>query len=97
MKRVTGIGGIFFKANDPDAIKKWYQEHLGIAPKPDGYVSFDWRHIDDPERTGYTAWNPFSSDTSYFDPSKSNFMINYRVDDSPRLARGPARGRRRGR
>jgi len=81
VKRVTGIGGIFFKCKDPDTVQKWYQEHLGITPKGDGYVIFEWREADDPERKGVTVWSPFKQDTSYFDPSKSEFMVNYRVED----------------
>ncbi len=81
MKRVTGIGGIFFKTQNPDQMKAWYQEHLGIQPGSDGYVAFRWRETDDPEREGYTAWSLFRDDTSYFDPSPAPFMINYRVAD----------------
>ena len=81
MKRVTGIGGIFFKAKNPDAMKQWYTEHLGITPKPDGYVSFDWRDIDNPDEKGTTVWSVFDANTEYFNPSQSPYMINYRVDD----------------
>ena len=85
MKRVTGIGGVFFKTQDPEKLKRWYQQHLGIIPDSDGYVSFRWREKDDPERVGYTAWSPFAQDTRYFDPSTKPFMINYRVADLHRL------------
>lgn len=81
MKRVTGIGGIFFKSRDPESLARWYEEHLGVEPKPDGYVTFDWREAEDPERRGYTVWTPFAKDTRYFEPSTADFMINYRVDD----------------
>ena len=81
MKRVTGIGGIFFKTKDPEATRAWYQRHLGIAPEPGGYVVFPWRDTDDPERTGTTVWSLFQDDTDYFDPSPASFMINYRVAD----------------
>ena len=81
MKRVTGIGGIFFKTKDPENMKAWYREHLGIIPDADGYVSFKWREEDDPERIGLTVWSPFRDDTTYFEPSSASFMINYRVDD----------------
>lgn len=81
MPRVTGIGGVFFKAKDPKALKAWYRDRLGIEPDPDGYVSFPWREKEDPERTGYTVWEPFPQDTKYFDPSRAPFMVNYRVDD----------------
>ena len=81
MKRVTGIGGVFFKTEDPEKLKAWYQKHLGIIPDSDGYISFQWREKDDAERVGYTAWSPFAHDTKYFDPSTKPFMINYRVAD----------------
>lgn len=81
MKRVTGIGGVFFKARDPKKLAAWYREHLGIEPDASGYVSFRWRDVDDPQRIGSTAWNPFDRDTRYFDPSGAPFMINYRVAD----------------
>ena len=81
MKRVTGIGGIFFKTKDPEAMKTWYREHLGIVPEADGHVLFKWRDQDAPEQMGYTAWAPFRNDTDYFAPSTAPFMINYRVDD----------------
>lgn len=81
MKRVTGIGGIFFKANDPKQLKAWYQQHLGITPDKDGYVAFHWRENDDPEQSGLTVWEAFAHDTKYFEPSQAAFMINYRVDD----------------
>jgi predicted enzyme related to lactoylglutathione lyase len=81
MPRVTGIGGIFFKSRDPKTLKSWYREHLGIEPDADGYVSFRWRENENPERKGYTVWEPFPQDTKYFDPSPAPFMVNYRVDD----------------
>ena|SRR5688500_5345118 len=81
MKRVTGIGGIFFKTNDPEALTRWYQEHLGIELDPQGYVSFEWRDKDDPSHKGSTAWAPFPADTDYFKPSSKPFMINYRVEN----------------
>jgi predicted enzyme related to lactoylglutathione lyase len=80
MKRVTGIGGIFFKAQDPKSMKQWYREHLGIDAGDYG-ATFDWRDNDDPTKSGQTAWSLFPHDTKYFDPSKSSFMINYRVAD----------------
>lgn len=81
MKRVTGIGGIFFKAKDPGRLQEWYRTHLGIAPKPHGTVMFEWREKDEPDRVGFTVWGPFPDDTRYFDPSPAPFMINYRVAD----------------
>ena len=85
MERITGIGGIFFKANDPKNLQSWYERHLGIAPGADGSVVFRWRDHDHPDRTGYTVWAPFPRDTKYFDPGTATFMINYRVADLDRL------------
>ncbi len=80
MKRVTGIGGIFFKSKDPEGLREWYREHLGIeSDGANGAASFHWREADDPEREGLTVWSAFPDNTSYFDPSKAPFMINYRV------------------
>ena len=82
MKRVTGIGGIFFKAKDQKKLSEWYDKHLGLSPDPSGGgVLLSWRELDDPERVGMTAWSVFKDDTKYFDPSRAPFMINYRVDD----------------
>lgn len=78
MKRVTGIGGIFFKAKDPGKLRQWYGEHLGIQCE-DSAASFHWRETDNPEQKGMTVWSAFPSDTRYFDPSSAPFMINYRV------------------
>jgi len=85
MERVTGIGGIFFKADDPKKLQAWYQEQLGILPDKDGYVAFHWREANDPERIGYTVWSPFPRDTKYFDPSPSPLMVNYRVENLDRM------------
>ena len=79
-KRVTGIGGILFKANAPDELREWYARHLGIESEEWGAV-FPWRRADDPEKNGHTVWAPFKADTEYFAPSTAAFMINYRVDD----------------
>lgn len=85
MKRVTGIGGIFFKSKDPKGIKEWYRKHLGNNPALDGELYFQWRAAQDPNKTGVTVWGPFSADTKYFDPSTSTFMINYRVANLTQL------------
>ncbi len=85
MKRVTGIGGVFFKSEQPEKLKKWYWEHLGVTPDDEGYVSFEWRDKEDPDRVGMTAWEVFKADTDYFDRSKSPFMINYRVENLKEL------------
>jgi predicted enzyme related to lactoylglutathione lyase len=81
MKRVTGIGGIFFKARDPKALGEWYRTHLGIALEDWGGAAFRWASPENPAGTGTTIWNPFPADTAYFAPSQAGFMINYRVDD----------------
>jgi len=80
MKRVTGIGGIFFKCQDPEKIKEWYTSHLGIEISPYG-AKFDWHQDSDPKKKGYTLWSPFSEKTKYFEPSTKDFMINYRVEN----------------
>lgn len=81
--RVTGLGGLFFKAQDPKMLMAWYQEHLGIQPEGQGEPSamFYWREKDNPDRLGYTVWAIFPRETKYFDPSSSQFMINFRVSD----------------
>src|SRR6266496_5969480 len=85
MKKVTGIGGIFFKCKDPKAVNEWYKTHLGFATTPYG-TSFEWREIDDSSKKGLTQWNPFKESTKYFEPSTKDFMINYRVDNLEALA-----------
>lgn len=80
MKKVTGIGGIFFKCQDPDKTKEWYQTHLGLESSPYG-TKFEWREAADSTKTGHTIWSPFSDKTKYFEPSTKDFMINYRVDN----------------
>jgi len=81
MKRVTGIGGVFFKSSDPEKLKQWYQEHLGIECMPGNGAIFSWRDSDNPEEEGMTIWSLFKAETKYFDPSTAPFMINYRVVD----------------
>jgi predicted enzyme related to lactoylglutathione lyase len=81
MKRVTGIGGIFFKAKDPKGLGAWYKKHLGVDVADWGGAAFRWNGPDNPEGVGTTVWNPFAADTRYFAPSSAPFMINYRVDD----------------
>jgi predicted enzyme related to lactoylglutathione lyase len=83
-KRVTSIGGIFFKCQNPDLIKEWYSKHLGINTDQYG-TSFEWRKSDAPEEKGYTAWSPMKFETKYFDPSPKEFMINYRVENLAEL------------
>jgi catechol 2,3-dioxygenase-like lactoylglutathione lyase family enzyme len=81
VRRVTGIGGIFFKASDPDALRAWYRRHLGLDIQPWGGAVF---HSDAPGGTdppGATVWTLFPATSKYFDPSEARFMINYRVTD----------------
>ena len=81
MKRVTGIGGVFFKARDPAALGAWYRQHLGIDVQPWGGAAFRWQGDDNPAGVGTTIWSPFPADTGYFAPSTAPFMVNCRVDD----------------
>jgi predicted enzyme related to lactoylglutathione lyase len=80
MKKVTGIGGIFFKCKDTKALNEWYKTHLGFETTQWG-TSFEWRQTEDPEKTGTTQWTPFAETTKYFEPSAKDFMINYRVEN----------------
>ena len=84
-KRVTGVGGIFFKAKDAKALTDWYDKHLHISPLPhspwgedDDAPLFEWRDKDDPERKCYTVFAAFPEATNEFE---SDFMFNFRVDD----------------
>lgn len=80
MKRVTGIGGLFFKSKDSKAIYKWYSKHPGIQCNEYGTV-FKWREENNKEHIGYTVWSAFKEDTDYFDPGEKQFMFNYRVEN----------------
>jgi lactoylglutathione lyase len=85
MEKVTGVGGIFFKADNPMELQKWYQENLGLPIGSDGYTLFRWRDADVPERTGETVWSLFPKDTGYFAPSPASCMINHRVENLERM------------
>lgn len=78
--KVTGIGGIFFKCKDPEKIKDWYKQNLGLNTNEYGAM-FEFRQTNDPEKKGYLQWSPFKEDTSYFEPSEKQFMVNFRVED----------------
>ena len=80
MKRVTGIGGIFFKCKDPNKMKEWYKTHLGLNTNEYGAV-FEWYQGADNTKKGFTQWSPFNEETEYFEPSTKEFMINYRVEN----------------
>jgi predicted enzyme related to lactoylglutathione lyase len=77
--RVTGIGGIFFKAKDPAALKAWYSKNLGIRMSAYG-STFEWRQGMDSTKKAFTSWAPFRETSKYFEPSEKQFMINYRVE-----------------
>lgn len=79
MQRVTGIGGIFFKAKDPVALRAWYQKHLGFDVQSWGGTMFEWSASGSSK--GSTTWSVSSVEDDYFAPSSSAFMINYRVAD----------------
>ena len=77
-KRVTGIGGIFFKSKDPKASKNWYKKHLDFNTDDYG-CTFWWK--DKEGNDASIQWSPFKDDTNYFEPSTKDFMFNYRVAD----------------
>jgi predicted enzyme related to lactoylglutathione lyase len=78
-QRVTGIGGIFFRANDPEALRAWYRTHLGVPIEQWGGAMFSWKTP--PGTEGGTVWNVFDKDTDYFGPEPKSFMVNFRVAD----------------
>lgn len=82
MKRVTGLGGVFFKTKDPAKIKEWYKKHLDL-PVDEYGASFRWIDVNDRETKtpALTAWSPFKDDTKYFSPSDKPYMFNYRVEN----------------
>jgi predicted enzyme related to lactoylglutathione lyase len=80
IRKVTGIGGIFFKCKDPKKIREWYETNLGLNTNGYGAV-FEWRQGADTTRKGFTQWSPFNEKTKYFEPSSKDFMINYRVEN----------------
>lgn len=80
MKKVTGIGGIFFKCHDPEKMRSWYSQNLGLVTNEYGSL-FEFRNADKKEVINYLQWSPFAETTKYFEPSKKEFMINYRVEN----------------
>ena len=83
MKRVTGLGGIFFKAKDPKAMYEWYRKHLGIeAAEGCGAM---WEMNGPPQTPAINVWALFPEDTKYFAPSQAPFMINFRVENLDEL------------
>lgn len=81
MNRVTGIGGIFFKAKDAPALQAWYKRHLGIDVQTWGGTAFSWADKEGKPVGGSTIWSINSADSGTFLPSSAPFMINYRVED----------------
>ena len=81
-KRVTGIGGIFFRAKDPAKLGEWYAKQLGVELEGSEPMSiFRWRDSEDPQRSGTTVWSLFDHNSTYFGSDSAQFMINYRVED----------------
>lgn len=87
MKRVTGIGGIFFKAKDAPALQAWYKRHLGVDVQDWGGTAFKWVDTDGKPAAGTTIWSIGAADRDPFSPSHAPFMVNYRVDDARALAK----------
>lgn len=88
MKRVTGLGGVFFKVEDPKKTKSWYERHLGMKMDEYGHT-FQWFEVEDKDakNPAVTAWSPFANDSKYFAPSEKPFMFNYRVENLVELIR----------
>ncbi len=84
MKKVTGIGGIFFKCKDPVKVREWYQKQLGLDTNDYG-ASFEWVESLETKQKGFTQWSTFPENTDYFHPSEKEFMINYRVENIEKL------------
>ena len=80
MKRVTGLGGVFFKSRDPQSSRDWYASHLGIPMESWG-AQFPWRDHANPDIEGYSVFSLFEANTAYMSPSEQPFMVNFRVDD----------------
>ena len=90
--RVTGVGGFFFKAQNPAKLADWYRVHLGIGLMAGGkgdnapqFGMFEWREKDHPDQEGVTVWSIFPANTKYFEPSTASFMMNFRVANLDRL------------
>lgn len=83
--KVTGIGGIFFLSDNPKETKDWYSKNLGVTINDWGSSSFDSRNVDKPDEINTLQWRPFKKGTTYFEPSKKEFMINYSVQNIEKL------------
>lgn len=78
---VKGIGGIFFKVEDPGKVTQWYQDHFGIPAVEPGFAHFYWRDYLQSNQTNRTVWSPFPMESDQFAKPEQQFMINYIVDD----------------
>ena len=85
LPRVTGFGGLFFKAKDSETLSTWYRERLGLPIEEWGGCVFPWRDDANPKKQGQTVWSIFDVKTPYFSPSRKGFMMNFRVDDLDRV------------
>lgn len=81
MEKVTGIGGVFFRARDPEALGRWYSTHLGVTPTPANYEEPPWR-----QEAGPTVFAPFPAATDYFGRQEQAWMVNFRVRDLAAMA-----------
>ena len=79
MQKVTGIGGVFLKAKDAKVLPAWYQEHLGVVFGDSTAATFKWINLNNPDHAGVTVFSFFKNESSYFEPSASPFMINFRI------------------
>lgn len=84
MRRITGIGGIFFKTKDPKQTREWYAKHLGLNADEFG-ANFQWRKEEDPSKKGFTLLSMFSEKSEYFGNSGQPYMINFRVENLEEL------------
>lgn len=80
MKKVTGIGGIFIKTKDPQKMKSWYQEHLGLNTDAYG-TNFEWRQSENPDKKGFSQWSPMEENHGYMKDYDHDFIMNYRVEN----------------
>jgi predicted enzyme related to lactoylglutathione lyase len=81
MGRVRGVGGVFFKSENPEALRAWYAKHLGVVSEGEYGTMFPWNQPDSPAKDNCTAWCIFPASTKYFGAGTANFMMNYVVDD----------------
>lgn len=82
MEKVSGIGGVFFRATDPDGLADWYQQNLGVLKTPTSYEEEPWA-----QEAGHTVFAPFPADTDYFGSDSLQWMVNFRVDDLDAMVR----------